>query len=343
MFFLVVIVNADRFEKWEQNLQIWNSFIWLWDTVSPEISIDDIMSVQIDSDEKWLINYVVQPWDTLDKIAATFGTTVSHIKKVNNIRSAIQPKQTLIITEEDQWFIYTIPDKSNIVVFSNKYNLNIDDLMTLNYIQDKTEILFPWQELFINISIEDAYNKWLVERPKPVIVVKPQNRPTITKPMARTSSSSSSSSSSNASTQTNSNLSSSKKSSIISQRAYTKKISNKFYPWYCTWYAAIISPEIFPYVDETTQDRPFGWDAKERCANAKEAWLSVWQKPAAWALIVYKSSRVSSAWHVGKVISYYPDESKMIIRDMNYIAKFVVTERREYTDNSSISCYIYGK
>jgi hypothetical protein len=60
-------------------------------------------------------------------------------------------------------------------------------------------------------------------------------------------------------------------------------------------------------------------------------------------LIVYNSSSVSSAWHVGKVISYNSDEDKMIVRDMNYVAKFVVTERREYADNKSIKCYIYWK
>ena len=50
-----------------------------------------------------------------------------------------------------------------------------------------------------------------------------------------------------------------------------------------------------------------------------------------------------SAGHVGKVTKYYASESKMVIEDMNRIAKFVVTQRREDTDNGNISCYIYGK
>jgi hypothetical protein len=33
----------------------------------------------------------------------------------------------------------------------------------------------------------------------------------------------------------------------------------------------------------------------------------------------------------------------MVIRDMNYAGKFIVTERYEDTDNSAIKCYIYGK
>jgi hypothetical protein len=59
-------------------------------------------------------------------------------------------------------------------------------------------------------------------------------------------------------------------------------------------------------------------------------------------VIVYSRLR-SSAGHVGKVINYYPEDGKMIIRDMNYLGKFVVTERWEDPDNNAISCYIYGK
>ena len=46
-------------------------------------------------------------------------------------------------------------------------------------------------------------------------------------------------------------------SKIISKWTYTKNISNSFARGQCTWYAAIISPNIFPYVDEDTQTRTF--------------------------------------------------------------------------------------
>lgn len=63
-----------------------------------------------------------------------------------------------MITDE-QGIVYVLPEKTNIVVFANRYNLKLEDLMTLNYIQDESEILFPDQEIFLNISLEDAYNK----------------------------------------------------------------------------------------------------------------------------------------------------------------------------------------
>jgi hypothetical protein len=49
-------------------------------------------------------------------------------------------------------------EKTNVVVFANKYNLNLQDLMTLNYIQDDSEILDSGQEVFINITQDKAYD-----------------------------------------------------------------------------------------------------------------------------------------------------------------------------------------
>jgi hypothetical protein len=79
--------------------------------------------------------------------------------------------------------VYTVPEKTNIVVFANKYNLNVQDLMTLNYISDQTELLTPGQEITINISKERAYDLALLERPKPEIIAQSTiaYKPTINK------------------------------------------------------------------------------------------------------------------------------------------------------------------
>ena len=42
-------------------------------------------------------------------------------------------------------------------------------------------------------------------------------------------------------------------------------------------------------------------------------------------------------------MSYYPDDGKLIVRDMNYAGRFIVTERWEDVSNAKIKCYIYGK
>jgi hypothetical protein len=64
----------------------------------------------------------------------------------------------LKISDEVDGLIYTITEKTNVVVFANAYDLNLQDLMTLNYIQDETELFTPGQDIFINITKEKAYD-----------------------------------------------------------------------------------------------------------------------------------------------------------------------------------------
>lgn len=344
VFFIFVIVYADKFSKGEEPLAIDSSFIEGDGGISHEINVDAI-TINIDNQDNGVIQYVVQQGDNLFKIASTFGTTVSAIKKSNNLQWEATLGQTLKIANNDDGIIYTIPEKTNIVVFANKYNLNIQDLMTLNYLQDETDLLSPWQEIFINISKEKAYELALLEKPKPVVI--PAStityKPTINKPSAKPAIAGTKKPSTSPGREVVVNNDASwTKGKIISKWTYTKDITNGFARGQCTWYAAIVSPNIFPYTDDNTQERPFNGNAGTRCAGAKKAWLRVWSKPAAGAIIVYSQLR-SSAGHVGKVISYSAEDNEMIIRDMNYAGKFIVTERYEDPDNSKISCYIYGK
>ncbi len=344
ILFIFVIANAALFENNQLNLAINSSFIQGDEGVSYDINLDTI-NLGINTTTNGIIQYTVQTWDTLLKIAGVFWTTVSSIQnenKINNIN--VLPWQVLKVSNQVDGIVYTIKDKTNVVVFANMYKLNPQDLMTLNYVQDETEIFSPWQEVFINITKEKAIELWLLQAPPPIEIIPKSTityRPTINK-SGKVPPKSQIKKSAPIVLDDTSEDTSDARGTIISQWTYTKKIKNGFYAWYCTWYAAIISPNIFPYTDELTQDRPFGGDAREWCGNAKRAGYRVGSKPSVGALIVYSKLR-SSAGHVGKVINYYPDSGKMIIRDMNYLGKFVVTERWEDADNGKISCYIYGK
>jgi len=49
------------------------------------------------------LQYVVQAGDSLGGIATEFGTTIAHIKKINNLgNSPIRPGQRLIVTDEQE-------------------------------------------------------------------------------------------------------------------------------------------------------------------------------------------------------------------------------------------------
>ena len=170
MFFIFVIANADLFENNQEQLAINSSFIGSDDGLSYEINLDNV-NVNVDTNNN--VQYTVQEWDTLLKIAGVFWTTVSSIQKENNIKdNEVKMWQVLKVSSDVDGIVYTIKDKTNVLVFANKYNLNLQDLMTLNYIQDETEIFSPDQEIFINISKEKAYELWLLEKPKPEIIPK---------------------------------------------------------------------------------------------------------------------------------------------------------------------------
>ncbi len=344
--FIFLIASANLFPKWQEQLLINSSFIDSDDGISYAINLDHVY-VDIDTSQNGVVQYTVQEWDTLLKIAWVFGTTVSAIKNDNDLKKdEVKPGKVLKVSNDVDGIIYTINERTNVVVFANAYNLPLQDVMTLNYIQDETELFAPWQDVFLNITKEKAYDVWLLERPKPVIIPKPTvvNRPVINQAWRSATSTVRTTATVTVTSPVDGEVETmnTQRWTIISQWTYNKPIKNKFYAWYCTRYAAIISPEIFPYVDEYTQDRPFGGNAKDRCRNAKAAWFRVGNTPAVGALIVYTRLR-SAAGHVGKVINYYPNDGKMIIRDMNYVAKFVVTERWEDVSNKAISCYIYGK
>lgn len=57
-------------------------------------------------------------------------------------------------------------------------------------------------------------------------------------------------------------------------------------------------------------------------------------------IIVY-GPLTSYAGHVGIVLAYYPDSGKILVEDMNYSSKYVVTQRRDSISNSKIIGYIY--
>ncbi len=332
--FILIIVYADEFSRWNDTVYVNPSFVQMDDWNSDSINLDSIAVVELNDQDQWVIQYVVQPGDNLSKIASMFWTTISHIQKINNLWSRpIRPWDKLVVTDDEEWIIYELPEKSNVLVFANKYNLNTEDFMTMNNIQDETEILQQGQELFLPISQERAYDIGLLTRPEPTPQPIKKYIPIIHKPSVKWNRVI-------ANNPVNNNPSASTKAKVSSKRVFNKKVSNGFAPWNCTRYVAAVMPQIFPYIDENTQSRPFGWNANAWYKNAKAAWFKVGQTPRAWSIIVYSQLR-SSAWHVGIVDKYDSESWEITVRDMNYAWKYIVTKRIDNADNSKIVWYIY--
>ena len=79
-------------------------------------------------------NYTVQKGDTLYGVAKQFGTTVSEIKRLNNLTSnTLSVGQVLKINEDtSNPTTYTVQKGDSLYSISNKFGLSVLDLMSYN-------------------------------------------------------------------------------------------------------------------------------------------------------------------------------------------------------------------
>ena len=336
---------ADRYVSSEDLQYVNPTFV---SNGSSDVAINlDAMSVSMETEDVAVVQYIVQQWDTFESIATEFWTTVSNLKKINGV-SSIKPWQKIVVTNEEDGILYKVRENQNIKVFANKYGLDLKDLMTLNYITDDSEILYEGQEIFINLSEEKANNipgfidKAQPDLTIPVVKPKPTTTKTSTRTTTKTTKTTTTKTSSSSTSTSSATTSSSSSSKIVKKWTYNANINNWFYRGYCTWYVATQVPSIFKYTSEGTQERPFGWNASTWYSAAKAAWYTVSKTPRAGSIIVYSKLR-SSAGHVW-IVRQYPyngDSSKMLVEDMNYAGKFVVTQRIESVNRAWIIGYIY--
>jgi len=120
-------------------------------------------------------------------------------------------------------------------------------------------------------------------------------------------------------------------------------IENTFAKWYCTYGAARVSPEFFPFIDEKTQQRTWWGNAVDRCKNATDTGYKIWSTPIQWALVIYDAwGRFWVYGHVGKVLHYDKSMKKTIVRDMARVARGKMSDRREDLTTAQVKCYIYN-
>jgi len=341
------------------------NFVW-WKEESSSIDINYIVVdsntysndslVSLDSD-KSMIKYIVSNWDNLSSIASKFWTTSKNIIEINNLKSnSLKIWQVLYVTQS-QWCIVEIKNITNAMVFSNQYDIPIEDFMTINNIKIDSEVIEVWQEVLVPFDKEKCIQLWLIPEPEPIIeeqtpknniiVVKPNNNVVNNKTKPKTNNRSVVPQNTNTSIRQNiSNWS----SEVTAKRYSRLPVSNWFYAWQCTQLAAYKASWAFPFLDDkkTVQFKSFRWDAKHRCANASSRWFYTSKTPSMWSIVVLSPWR--SNWyygHVGVVIDIDRDNNKIFINEMNYIWPYIENNRRidmkdnmRQSENNDILCFI---
>ena len=119
------------------------------------------------------ILYTVRPGDSLWIIAKNFGTTVSSLVRTNADidPDTLSPWQKISITYTREEVLYEVEQKMTVGAFAEKYNLPADDILTLNFMDSQESVLEEWQQLFLELTRDEAEKKWLRQQP---VYIKPE-------------------------------------------------------------------------------------------------------------------------------------------------------------------------
>ena len=99
------------------------------------INIGDVLVIPIiNNDEQNYIKYIVKEGDNLYRLAKKFNTTVSNLKKWNNIdTNLLKIGQELIVgKKESNIKEYTVQEEDNIYSVANKFDITIEKLKEFN-------------------------------------------------------------------------------------------------------------------------------------------------------------------------------------------------------------------
>ena len=273
----------------------------------------DNVSIDTSDNQDSIIYYIVQNWDNLEKISKEFWIPVAELEKINRLGDTpIKEGQRLIVSDQEEGIPYVVKTARTLKLFAEYYRLNLDDLITLNHFSDESEMLYPGQEIFINVTEQRAYDIGLLEKPQPILpkdeVIQPKKKKVVTP------------------TQSVKVSGGQQKDPVVVVPTNSKTKSQ--------------------WVFNENGQRLFGGNAKDWYANAqseraKAAGIKVSRTmPKVGAIVVYQQLR-SYAGHVAVVKSYDPSTGEMVVEDMNYVGKYIVTQRSDSTSNPKIVWYVY--
>ena len=311
--FFYLMLNANKFSNFSPlKVQAYsNNLAILKEEISDDSTINP-SDIYIDDNLPGVVYYIVQPGDTLSKIAANFGVTVSHLKKINKLSSdIIKPGDKLTITDQDG-FVYVAKWTTTVADLAKKFEIKPEDIVDANSLTSVDYAFQTGDEIFIPMS-SDQYNKWLQKHKKTnVQLVNVSYRPVAIKKKDKT---------------------------IVAKYRYRPNVYNGFYRWQCTRFVAI---RKFPYINAHKQKKLWNGNAKYWYQNAKAVGYPVGHTPKIGSIVVikYGGRRYYYAGHVGIVKKIDWKHKRLLIEEMNALWKYIVTLRRIPMDSRIIG-YIY--
>jgi len=121
------------------------------------------------------VSYSVAPGDTLSEIAKLFGTTTSAIAEANGIWvwGILRVGQKLKIAY-DKSIIYDVPEAMLVGDFSSKYDVPLEELVTLNNFNDETDPIEAGQQIFVPLNRIEAEERGLIKKKEFVMLDLPR-------------------------------------------------------------------------------------------------------------------------------------------------------------------------
>ncbi len=290
----------------------WDDILWEWDLIAE--SKDSFISINTLLDDSrdlsWtneIIDYEIQPWDNISKIAYKFRVSTNSIYWANDFSKnhIIHPGDKIKIPPVSG-LIHEVKKWETISFIAKKYDVDKEKIMTQNLLTTYWDLrtgdvlVIPWaikkiEKKKVIKTYKKAYtktnNKWYYFASKSTSKYLEPGEKWIYKLTRR-------------------------------------KPQHTFYRGNCTWYVA------------QYKNVNWGWNAKDWLTNAKAKWVSTWNNPWVWAIIVFHwrwyNPRYGHVWIVMDVKWDY-----VYVSDMNYRRLWEITYRKVLKNDRSILWYIY--
>lgn len=135
--------------------------------VSKSVSVDFVAAASNKDNYTNIVEYDVQPGDSLSNIAELFGTKTEKIKQVNKLdnKSVIKAGQTIKVPTQSNSMVYTVKKGDSLSKIASRFNVSMESLINENSL--KSHVLLAEQK--IKIPVDNRANlKMAKTEEKPV-------------------------------------------------------------------------------------------------------------------------------------------------------------------------------